>query len=199
MRQRILRAAETIFLRKDFHEVRMDDVADACGVGKGTLYRYFESKDALFTALVLDGIDLLRLQLETAVAGPGDAVAKLERVVRASLAHLWERRFLFALLHRREHKPSRTDAREWERRRAHLAKVVEDAVREAMAAGQVRPVDPRITAETLLALLRAMDRTRRPSDSLDALAASVFDLFLCGAGTAKGRQAWEHARSRRTS
>jgi len=199
MRRRILRAAGSIFLRRDFHEVRMDQVADACGVGKGTLYRYFASKDALYTALVLEGIDLLRLQLEAAVAGPGDAVAKLERIVHASLAHLWERRFLFALLHRREHKPSRTDAREWERRRAHLARVVEDAVRAAIDSGQMRPVDPRITTETLLALLRAMDRARRPSDSVDALAVSVFDLFLCGAGTARGRQAWRHARTRRTS
>ena len=199
MRQRILRAAESVFLRKDFHEVRMEDVAGACGVGKGTLYRYFESKEALFTALMLDGIDLLRAQLEAAVAGPGEPVEKLERVVRASLGYLWERRFLFALLHRREHKPSRTDAREWERRRARLAKVVEDAVREAMDAGQVRRVDPRITAETLLALLRAIDRTRRPSDSLDALATSVFDLFLRGAGTAKGQQAGHAKRAARRS
>jgi TetR/AcrR family fatty acid metabolism transcriptional regulator len=199
MRQRILRAAETAFLRKDFHEVRMEDVAGACAVGKGTLYRYFESKEALFTALMLDGIDLLRSQIEAAVAEPGEPVAKLERVVRASLAYLWERRFLFALLHRREHKASRTDAREWERRRARLAKVVEDAVREAMEAGQVRRVDPRITAETLFALLRAVDRARRPSDSLDALASSVFDLFLRGAGTAKVREAGRHARARRSS
>jgi len=199
MRQRILRAAEAAFLRKDFHEVRMEDVAGACAVGKGTLYRYFESKEALFTALMLDGIDLLRSEIETAVAEPGEPVAKLERVVRASLGYLWERRFLFALLHRREHKASRTDAREWERRRARLAKVVEDAVREAMEAGQVRRVDPRITAETLFALLRAVDRARRPSDSLDALASSVFDLFLRGAGTAKGREASRHARARRSS
>jgi TetR/AcrR family fatty acid metabolism transcriptional regulator len=199
MRQRILRAAEASFLRKDFHEVRMEDVADACSVGKGTLYRYFESKEALFTALMLDGIDLLRSQLELAVAEPGEPVAKLERVVRASLAYLWERRFLFALLHRREHRASRTDAREWERRRARLAKVVEDAVRDAMEAGQVRRVDPRITAETLFALLRAVDRTRRPSDSLDALASSVFDLFLRGAGTARGREAGRYTRARRSS
>ena len=191
MRQRILRAAESVFLRQDFHEVRMDDVARVSGVGKGTLYRYFGSKDALFTALMLDGIDLLRSQLEAAVAGPGEPVAKLERVVRASLAHLWERRFLLALLHRREHKPSRTDAREWERRRGRLARVVEDAVREAMDAGQMRSVDPRIMAEMLLSLLRAMDRTRRPGDSLDALVTTVFELFLCGAGTPKGAERLE--------
>ena len=81
---------------------------------------------------------------------------------------------------------------------ARLAKVVEDAVREAMGADQVRGVDPRITAETLLALLRATDRTRRPSDSLDALASSVFDLFLRGAGSERGRQAGRHGRARRT-
>ena len=199
MRQRILHAAESVFLRQDFHEVRMDDVARVSGVGKGTLYRYFGSKDALFTALMLDGIDLLRTQLETAVAGPGEPVAKLERVVRASLAHLSERRFLLALLHRREHKPSRTDAREWERRRARLARVVEDAVREAMHAGQIRSVDPRIMAEMLLSLLRAMDRSRRPGDSLDALATTVFELFLCGAGTRKGDSVWKAARRRRGS
>jgi TetR/AcrR family fatty acid metabolism transcriptional regulator len=199
MRQRILRAAESAFLRKDFHEVRMEDVAVACAVGKGTLYRYFESKEALFTALLLDGIDLLRTRIEAAVAGSGEPVEKLERVVRASLAYLGERRFLFALLHRREHKPSRADAREWERRRARLARVLEDAVREAMDAGQVRRVDPRITAETLLALLRATDRTRRPSDSLEALASSVFDLFLRGAGTASGLQAVQAKRAARRS
>jgi AcrR family transcriptional regulator len=199
MRERILSAAQAIFLRQDFHEVRMDDVAAACGAGKGTLYRYFDSKEALFTALMLDGIDELRSELEAAVAAPGEPVEKLERVVRASLGHLWERRFLFALLHRREHKASRADAREWERRRTRLARVIEDAVREAVNAGQVRPVDPRIAAETLLALLRAMDRTRRPGDSLDGLSAAVFDLFLCGAGTAKGQHAWKAPHLRRTS
>jgi hypothetical protein len=72
-------------------------------------------------------------------------------------------------------------------------------VREAVAAGQLRPVDPRIAAEALLALLRAIDRSRRPGDSLEALATAVFDLFLCGAGTPRGRQAWQSARRRRPS
>lgn len=199
MRERILRSAESVFLRQDFHEVHMDEVARASGVGKGTLYRYFGSKDALFTALMLDGIDLLRSQIEAAVSEPGEPVAKLERVVRASLEHMRERRFLFALLHRREHKPSRSDAREWERRRGRLARVVDDVVREAMLAGQVRSVDSRIMAEMLLSLLRAMDRTRRPGDSQAALVAAVFDLFLCGAGTPKGVAVWKAARRRRAS
>jgi len=41
LREDILRAAETIFTRRDYTRWQMDDVAEACGVGKGTLYRYF--------------------------------------------------------------------------------------------------------------------------------------------------------------
>ena len=37
LRQNILGAAEGIFSRHDYHEVLMEDVAQACGVGKGTL------------------------------------------------------------------------------------------------------------------------------------------------------------------
>jgi AcrR family transcriptional regulator len=194
LRQRILRAAESAFLRHDFHEVRMDDVAVASGVGKGTLYRYFGSKEALFTALLLDGLDLLRHELSAAVEGASDPVVRLERMVRATLAHLQERRFLFALIYRREHKPTRAEAREWERRRMQLARVVEDAVREGVTSGALRPVEPRIAAEALLGLLRAADRSRRTGDSLDALGTEVFELFLCGAASDRGRQGWRSTR-----
>src|SRR5919201_2390241 len=66
LRQRILRAAEGIFARRDYHEVQMDDVVEASGVGKGTLYRYFPSKQDLFLAVMFDGIQRLRLELEGA-------------------------------------------------------------------------------------------------------------------------------------
>src|SRR6266704_5018412 len=66
LRDRILRAAETIFARRDYHEVQMDDVVEACGVGKGTVYRYFSSKQALYLAVMFDGIQRLRVELEAA-------------------------------------------------------------------------------------------------------------------------------------
>ena len=46
-RDEILAAAEKEFARRDFHLVLMDDVAARAGVGKGTLYRYFPTKDEL--------------------------------------------------------------------------------------------------------------------------------------------------------
>ena len=63
LRDAILAAGERVFGRRDYSQVQMDDVAAACGVGKGTLYRYFPSKQALYLAVTFDGIEKLRDEL----------------------------------------------------------------------------------------------------------------------------------------
>ena len=50
--QQIVRAAAEVFANRDFHRVLMDDVAARAGVGKGTLYRYFPTKDDLYFATI---------------------------------------------------------------------------------------------------------------------------------------------------
>jgi AcrR family transcriptional regulator len=50
-RNRILEAAEEIFAREGI-SVPVDAVAEAAGVGVGTLYRHFPTKEALFEAIV---------------------------------------------------------------------------------------------------------------------------------------------------
>lgn len=55
-RQEILRAALEEFLRVGFGAARLEDVARAAGVAKGTLYLYFPNKQALFEGLVKDNI-----------------------------------------------------------------------------------------------------------------------------------------------
>ncbi|HJS46136.1 MAG TPA: TetR/AcrR family transcriptional regulator [Rhizomicrobium sp.] len=47
----ILEAALTCFARKGFAGTRMDDIAAAAGITKGTIYLYFDSKQSVFKAL----------------------------------------------------------------------------------------------------------------------------------------------------
>jgi AcrR family transcriptional regulator len=49
-------AALDLFVEKGFAATRLDDVAAHAGVSKGTLYLYFDSKEALFKAVVEEGI-----------------------------------------------------------------------------------------------------------------------------------------------
>lgn len=50
--QEILEAALAVFAEKGFSAARMEDISRRAGVTKGTIYLYFESKEALFKALV---------------------------------------------------------------------------------------------------------------------------------------------------
>lgn len=51
-RQAIITAALEAFYQQGFTATRMEDIAKAAGVSKGTLYLYFQSKEAVFVALV---------------------------------------------------------------------------------------------------------------------------------------------------
>jgi AcrR family transcriptional regulator len=50
-RSRILDAAQSLYLRYGVKRTALDDVVREAGIAKGTLYLYFDSKDALFAAI----------------------------------------------------------------------------------------------------------------------------------------------------
>ena len=52
----LLEAALSLFVEKGFAATRLEDVAAHAGVSKGTLYLYYENKDALFKAVIQEGI-----------------------------------------------------------------------------------------------------------------------------------------------
>ena len=53
-RRQVLDGARRVFLGTGFDGASMGEIAKAAGVSKGTLYTYFESKEALFEALILE-------------------------------------------------------------------------------------------------------------------------------------------------
>jgi len=62
-REAFLMAALNEFFERGFASARMDDIARRVGLSKGTLYLYFDSKEALFIALIekitLPNVDLI--------------------------------------------------------------------------------------------------------------------------------------------
>lgn len=53
----ILAAALDVFAQKGVHQTRMEDVANAAGIAKGTVYLYFKGKDAIIWALLRQYFD----------------------------------------------------------------------------------------------------------------------------------------------
>lgn len=53
-RKAILDAAMNVFSRDGFHEAHVDDIADCADVSKGTVYRYFSSKEEILKELIVE-------------------------------------------------------------------------------------------------------------------------------------------------
>jgi len=58
-RENIIDAARKLFFDTDYDSVSMDEIAQEIGLGKGTLYLYFKSKESLFYAVALRGMRIL--------------------------------------------------------------------------------------------------------------------------------------------
>lgn len=68
-RMRDIRAAALeIFSARGFSAARLDDVAQAAGVAKGTIYLYFRSKEELFESIISHTIGAKLTEVEAALA-----------------------------------------------------------------------------------------------------------------------------------
>lgn len=72
-------AALALFVDKGFAATRLDDVAARAGVSKGTLYLYFSSKEALFKAVIEDGMVAVLAAAEEHLANHQGSAADLLR------------------------------------------------------------------------------------------------------------------------
>jgi AcrR family transcriptional regulator len=84
--ERILDAAETLFAEHDPASVGMNEIARAAGCSRATLYRYFESRDALHTAYVHRWANALYRELTERLAGMDDPAERLVAGITESLA-----------------------------------------------------------------------------------------------------------------
>lgn len=56
-RQAIIEAGVKVFSQKGFHDTRMEEIAIAAGIGKGTIYEYFSSKSNLFQEIMAASVN----------------------------------------------------------------------------------------------------------------------------------------------
>src|SRR5437588_11171101 len=84
--QQILDAAARLFAKHGYADADTQLLADRLGVGKGTLYRYFPSKRALFLAAADRVMVKLRDHVDASMSGIADPLDQIAAAVRAYLA-----------------------------------------------------------------------------------------------------------------
>ena len=176
---RILQAAVEVFTERDFHQVLMDDVAERAEVGKGTVYRYFPTKEELYFAIIFEGWDQLGKELEAVVQQHEPLQETLEHVTHQVLSYFWHRRQFVTLIHRLENNIEGEEQADWQRRRDSIVRVFVDllnkGVTQALPSGQMR-----LITEMYLGMLRSIVLYHGDHDTPDTMAPLAVQLFLDG-------------------
>ena len=152
--QELTAAALALFTEKGFAATRLDDIAARAGVSKGTLYLYFDSKEALFEAVIRESIVPAMDEGEAMAAQHQGSAAEL---LRALLLRWWEVIGSTALggvpkLMVSEAGNFPQVARYYhENVISRGRRLVVEALSRGIAAGEFRPVDVEVAVEVVIA------------------------------------------------
>lgn len=87
-REKILEGALAAVARHGLKKLGMNDVSDAAGVSRGTLYRYFPGKDDLMSALVVREKERFQRGLFETLLGVSDTEGRLLAVIEFAVREL---------------------------------------------------------------------------------------------------------------
>lgn len=139
-REEILEAAARLFAQRGYSQTDTQAVADALGVSKGTLYRYFASKEELFLAAADRAMHRLREAVEAATGAGDDPLEVMQQAITAYLRFFEENSaYVELLIQERAQFKDRKKPTYFEHREKNIGRWREMFAR-LIAAGRVRDV-----------------------------------------------------------
>ena len=96
--RKLLDASATEFGEKGFHEASVSSITRRAGVALGTFYTYFDSKDALFRALVQDMSDNVKSSARSALRDDMSALEIEEAALAAFLRFAREHKEIYRII-----------------------------------------------------------------------------------------------------
>ena len=185
-----LYGAADLIAERGLADAKIDEIADAAGIPKATLYYYFDGKDSILAFLLKDMLELIAGEVGRAVTAPGSARERLETAVEAQLTVMLENpavcRALVGDLGRATRLPELAVAL-----RAAFHQPLSELLAEGVADGTLRKVANPDTvalsifgAVTVAGLSLAVEGpSTNPIKGARRAAASICDLLLGGLAT----------------
>lgn len=188
-RRQILLAAEAALGEKGYHNLLLDDVARHANLSKGTLYLYFQDKEALITSLLQEIASSFVAKISSPALEKCPPLEQLRRIIAAQLEFLKAHRDFFAQFSMLKPeiygKPAAAALRE------HFGsniKYLSDKIQRCVDHGDLRPIDTRVGALTVLSLLRMAGLHQSligATEGVEVNADLIMDIFLNGAVAAR--------------
>ncbi len=183
-RKQIMRVVEKLATNRRFHEITLDEVAEAAGVGKGTIYRYFVDKDDLFFQVATSGFEELCELLKRTVPCDTSFIEELLNACKQITRFFAARRQLLQMMQ------TEADLAYWRKgkirqrwldKRKMLVNALADIFCDGIAEGTLRTdISTEVMATYLLGLLRTRARDLQDIPGNMKNCKLLVDMFLNG-------------------
>lgn len=179
-RREIFAATVGLVLQKGFHETSMREIAAAAGLGKSTLYDYFQSKDDILTFVIEEATHEVaqRAQAIACLDLPPDE--RLRRIMQMHMAYMQANESLLLRLSAEVQRLGTESRRCIQQQRYAYQDLVASVIQEGIARGCFRRVTPLHAARLLVNSLLSVLYTSRPTGGAEEMLDEAVDIFLKG-------------------
>ncbi len=178
----LLAAATTLFRARGFHATSMQDLGEALGMNRGSLYHYIASKDDLLWMVLTRAFDLLERRVGPVMESDAPPPERLRLAIREHLRVAADHADELSLIQIELRSLSPVRRGEMIARRDSYEARWRAAIAEGVADGSFRPVDVRLAGIGILSVNNWFTQWFRPDGPLDVdtVAGQLCDLFLDG-------------------
>lgn len=150
--QEIFAAALKLFQQKGYHGASMQDLAEAVGIQKASLYYYIRSKEELLVRVCERGAGAFTQELSEIVASEDTPTEKLQRAIEGHLVALCEQLDLFTVFLREQKFLGEAQKKKLRGEGKRHAELLAQILEHGVATGEFRRVDITVTTLAILGM-----------------------------------------------
>ena len=174
--------ATRLFRQRGYHATSMQDLGEALGMNRGSLYHYINGKDELLWAILNRALDLLEARVLPLLEADAAPASRLTDAIREHLRVAADHADELALIQIEMRALSPERQREIVDRRDAYERRWRATIEAGIADGSLRSVDVRLAGIGILSACNWFTQWYRPTGpmSVDDVADAFGELFLRG-------------------
>jgi TetR/AcrR family transcriptional regulator, cholesterol catabolism regulator len=175
-------AATRLFRQRGFHATSMQDLGEALGMNRGSLYHYISAKDELLWTILTRALDILEERVLPILESDAPSVDRLTGAIREHLRVAADHADELSLIQIEWRALDRARQAEMIRRRDAYEARWRATLEAGIADGSLRSFDVRLAGIGILSACNWFTQWYRPSGaaSVDEIADAFAELFLGG-------------------
>lgn len=152
----IIAAAARVFAEKGFHPAKVEEIAAAAGVGKGTVYEYFSSKAQLYREMMRFYIENYLRFIREGLDVEQTAREQVTAIMRLHLQFLLKNKGM-SELSMDSHPPIDAEMREWIYvKKGEILRGLAGLLEKGIERGEIRPFNTAVAAQVIFGAMMSL-------------------------------------------